>query len=62
MTFEPDSFASEPAAAPRAVWDPVRIEVGIIYNREVSGSRDRALEQCRRGTSGEVYYGVTPAE
>ena len=47
-------------------WDPERREVGILYDREVNGVRDRALELLRLGaggkvTSGEVLYGVIPA-
>jgi len=47
-------------------WDPDRGEVAILYDRQVNGARDRALELLRIGpgdkvTSGEVLYGVIPA-
>lgn len=49
----------------RVIWDPVGREIGIVYDREVNGSRDRALELLRlddsgRVVSGEVFYGVVP--
>ncbi len=49
----------------RTVWDPTRRELGIIYDREVNGRRDRALELLRLDdegmvTAGEVFYGVIP--
>ncbi len=49
----------------RVVWDAGRRELGIIYDREVNGATDRALELLRFGPagrvmSGEVFYGVQP--
>lgn len=49
----------------RAVWDPNLRELGFVYDREVNGQHDRALELLRFGpagkvTSGEVFYGVQP--
>lgn len=49
----------------RVVWDGARRELGIVYDREVNGVRDRALELLQFGaagrvTSGEVLYGVQP--
>ncbi|HSB55632.1 MAG TPA: nuclear transport factor 2 family protein [Gemmatimonadales bacterium] len=49
----------------RAVWDPTLRELGIVYDREVNGASDRALELLRFGpggkvVSGEVFYGVQP--
>ncbi|HWA56974.1 MAG TPA: nuclear transport factor 2 family protein [Gemmatimonadales bacterium] len=49
----------------RVVWDPARRELGIVYDRNVNGSTDRALELLRFGAtgkvaSGEVFYGVRP--
>lgn len=51
----------------RAVWDPTGRELGIVYDREVNGSHDRALELLRFGlsgkvASGEVFYGVIPLQ
>jgi len=48
------------------IWDPDRRELAILYDREVNGARDRALELLRIGAggsviSGEVLYGVIPA-
>jgi hypothetical protein len=49
----------------RTVWDGERRELGIIYDREVNGRRDRALELLGfdhdgRVNRGEVFYGVIP--
>jgi len=48
----------------RALWDPVRSEIGIVYDREVNGRRDRAIELLRFGAdgrivAGEVLYGLS---
>jgi hypothetical protein len=49
----------------RVVWDPESSELSIIYDREVNGRRDRAVEILGFGKSGLVvrgvaYYGVIP--
>ncbi len=51
----------------RTLWDPVRQELSIIYDREINGQRDRALELLALDaqgmvTRGEVFYGVIPVE
>lgn len=51
----------------RTLWDPTRRELSIIYDREVNGRQDRALELLTLDdqgmvTRGEVFYGVIPAE
>ncbi len=49
----------------RSVWDSTHRELGIVYDREVNGHRDRALELLAFTSdgmiaSGEVFYGVLP--
>lgn len=49
----------------RTIWDPERREIGIIYDRQVNGRQDRALELLGlddrdRVNCGEVFYGVIP--
>lgn len=49
----------------RTLWDPKRRELSIIYDREINGRRDRALELLTLDDQGmvtraEVFYGVTP--
>lgn len=49
----------------RAVWDGGLRQLAIVYDREVNGKRDRAIELLRFGeaglvVSGEVFYGVQP--
>jgi steroid delta-isomerase len=49
----------------RTVWDSAHRELGIIYDRQVNGHRDRALELLAFSPSGlvqsgEVFYGVFP--
>lgn len=58
-------IASLHFAVSRTIWDPARNELGIIYDREVNGNRDRALELLKFGSGGkivsaEVFYGVIP--
>lgn len=48
----------------RVIWDPESSELSIVYDREVNGQRDRAVEVLRFGKSGlvvrgEAFYGVT---
>jgi SnoaL-like protein len=50
----------------RTLWDDERRELSIIYDRQVNGHRDRALELLALTpndlvASGEVFYGVVPA-
>ena len=47
----------------RVIWDPVTLELAIVYDREVNGLRDRAAEVLLFAPSGlvvrgEVFYGV----
>jgi hypothetical protein len=49
----------------RVLWDPESSELSIVYDREVNGQRDRAVEVLHFGKSarvvrGEAFYGVTP--
>jgi ketosteroid isomerase-like protein len=49
----------------RTVWDPGRGELGIVYDRQVNGHSDRAMELLSFDSegqvqSGEVFYGVVP--
>lgn len=49
----------------RTVWDAEHQELGIIYDRDINGRRDRALELLGfnangRVNRGEVFYGVIP--
>src|SRR5262249_25462913 len=49
----------------RVIWDPDRLELAIIYDRQVNDRRDRASEVLQFGPSGgvvrgEVFYGVLP--
>jgi hypothetical protein len=49
----------------RVLWDPETRELAIVYDREVDGRRDRAVEILRLGAGdrierGEVLYGVIP--
>jgi hypothetical protein len=49
----------------RTIWDEQRLELAIIYDREVNGQRGRAVEIMQfdgqgRVMSGEVFHGVIP--
>ncbi len=51
----------------RTVWDARLGELAIVYDREVNGQRDRALELLSLTAggavrAGEVFYGVVPAD
>jgi SnoaL-like domain len=48
------------------MWDPARRTLVIVYDREINGAHDRALElltfsPTNRVIAGEVFYGVVPA-
>src|SRR4051812_13723641 len=49
----------------RAIWDSATSELAIVYDREVNGGHDRAVEVLTFSAEelvvrGEVFYGVTP--
>jgi limonene-1,2-epoxide hydrolase len=49
----------------QVIWDPTERRLAIVYDREVNGARDRALELLTFSPSdqvvtGEVFYGVVP--
>lgn len=49
----------------RTLWDPVAREIMIIYDRDINGRADRAVEVLRVAPTGEViagevFYGVVP--
>jgi hypothetical protein len=49
----------------RAIWDDATSELAIVYDREVNGGHDRAVEVLTFSADelvvrGEVFYGVTP--
>jgi ketosteroid isomerase-like protein len=49
----------------RALWDPAAREIMIVYDRDINGRADRAVEVLRIAptgavVSGEVFYGVVP--
>jgi SnoaL-like domain len=51
----------------RTIWDDRRLELAIIYDREVDGQRGRAAEMMQFGqegrvVSGEVFHGVIPTD
>jgi hypothetical protein len=50
----------------RVLWDAAASELAIVYDRELDGRRDRAIELLRFGPDdkvarGEVLYGVEPS-
>jgi ketosteroid isomerase-like protein len=50
----------------RTVWDASHRELGILYDREINGTHDRAVELLQVNVAGavrggEVFHGVVPA-